>query len=88
MKVYRDEETGYLIIDDISDGINILPHELYESYLKQIKDLTEENQDLQNRLNDMTSKLADALSVQAEVSKQREQNEKRVIDMIHPKGGC
>ena len=51
MNVYRDEATGYLIIDDISDGVYILPSELYQSYLKQIKDLTEQNKDLQNKLD-------------------------------------
>ena len=82
MNVYRDEATGYLILDDISDGIDILPSELYQSYLKQIKDLTEQNRDLQSRLNDMGVKLADALSVQAETSKQREKNETRMLDII------
>lgn len=71
MNVYRDEATGYLILDDISDGIDILPHELYQSYLKQIKDLTEQNRDLQSRLNDMGAALSSHV-----------QNEKSVIDMV------
>lgn len=82
MKIFKDEATGYLIIDDLSEGVDILPSELYQSYLKQIKDLTEQNRDLQSRLNDMGVKLADALSAQAEASKQREKNETRMLDII------
>lgn len=67
MNVYHDEATGYLIIDDISDGVDILPSELYQSYLKQIKDLTEQNRDLQSRLNDMGAKLADKESIEKEL---------------------
>lgn len=82
MNIYRDEATGYLILDDVTDGIDILPSELYQSYLKQIKDLTEENRDLQSRLNDMRGKLTDALATQAEASIQREKNETRMLDVI------
>lgn len=82
MNIYRDEATGYLILDDVTDGIDILPSELYQSYLKQIKDLTEQNRDLQSRLNDMGGKLTDALATQAEASIQREKNETRMLDVI------
>lgn len=82
MNITVDEATGYLIVDDISDGIEILPSELYQSYLKQIKDLTEQNRDLQSKLNDMGVKLADALSIQAKASNQREENETRMLDII------
>lgn len=42
VKMYVDEETGYLIIEGAENGFDILPSELYQSYLKQIKDLQKE----------------------------------------------
>lgn len=50
MKVSVDEATGYLIIDEIEEGIDILPTALYQSYLKQIADLQEKVADLQDKL--------------------------------------
>lgn len=82
MKVYLDEKRGYLIVEDFSEGAEIIPSKLYQSYIKQIQDLKEQNKDLQNRLNDMASKLADTLSAQAEANKQREENAAKFCDFM------
>lgn len=82
MKVYVDEKTGYLIMEDISEGIEILSKKEYQSYLNQIKDLEEQNKDLQSKINDMAIKLADALSTQAEFNKHREENAAKVFDFM------
>jgi hypothetical protein len=50
MKMFVDEATGYLIIDEIEEGIDILPTALYQGYLKQISDLQEKVSDLQDKL--------------------------------------
>lgn len=82
MTFYRDETNDCLIIDDISEGFEILPTSLYQGYLKKIKDLEKQNKDLQAELRYTSHKLADALSAQAEAIKQREDNEVRMHEII------
>ena len=60
MNVIVDEATGYLIVDEIEEGIEILPTALYQGYLKQIKDLQEKVSDLQDKLAHIAVAQADA----------------------------
>ena len=60
MKVIVYEATGYLIIDEIEEGVEILPTALYQSYLKQINDLKEKVSDLQDKLAHIAIAQADA----------------------------
>lgn len=46
MKVYQDPETGYLIIEDISEGIKIMSNARYEAITDEIEEL-QRNQDIQ-----------------------------------------
>ena len=46
MKVYQDPETGYLIIEDISEGIKIMSNARYEAITDEIEKL-QRNQDIQ-----------------------------------------
>lgn len=66
MTFYYDKVNECLIIEGISEGFEILPTSLYEGYLKKIKDLEEQNKDLQAELRYTSRKLADALSSHAE----------------------
>lgn len=77
MKVFRDEATGYLVIDEIEEGFEILPTSLYQGYLKQIEDLKKDNKDLRSKLDYMSLKLADALSAQAEAENKRAEAESK-----------
>ena len=64
--MYVDDETGYVILDDIQDGFDILPSELYQSYLKQIKDQQEQIVALQEKVSDLQDKLANIAVAQAD----------------------
>lgn len=63
--MYVDDETGYVIMDDIQEGFDILPSELYQSYLKQIKDQQEQIVALQEKVSDLQDKLANIAVAQA-----------------------
>lgn len=66
--MYVDDETGYVIMDDIQEGFDILPSELYQSYLKQIKDQQEQIVALQENVADLQDKLANIAVTQAEAA--------------------
>lgn len=68
MNMYVDDETGYVIMDDIQEGFDILPSELYQSYLKQIKDQQEQIVALQEKVADLQDKLANTAVTQAEAA--------------------
>lgn len=68
MNMYVDDETGYVIMDDIQEGFDILPSELYQSYLKQIKDQQEQIVALQEKVADLQDKLANIAVTQAEAA--------------------
>lgn len=68
MNMYVDDETGYVILDDIQEGFDILPSELYQSYLKQIKDQQEQIVALQENVADLQDKLANIAATQAEAA--------------------
>ncbi|WP_320973892.1 hypothetical protein [Dysgonomonas capnocytophagoides] len=68
MNMYVDDETGYVIMDDIQEGFDILPSELYQSYLKQIKDQQEQIVALQEKVADLQDKLANIAVAQAEAA--------------------
>lgn len=74
MNMYVDDETGYVIMDDIQDGFDILPSELYQSYLKQIKDQQEQIVALQEKVSDLQDKLANIAVAQADASVLAEKN--------------
>lgn len=64
MKVNQDPKTGYLIIDDISDGFEILPKSLYNSMQSEISDLKKQLEFqtmLANREEEKSNKLMLAL---------------------------
>lgn len=75
MNIYRDETTGYLVIDDISEGIDILPSELYQSYLSRIKKLEAEITQLKDKLINIAEK-------QAEEAVLQQRNEKKFLEII------
>lgn len=74
MNMYVDDETGYVIMDDIQEGFDILPSELYQSYLKQIKDQQEQIVALQEKVADLQDKLANIAVAQANASAIAEKN--------------
>lgn len=51
MKVYQDPQTGYLIIEDISEGIKIMSNARYETMINKIEEL-QRNQDVQQLVFD------------------------------------
>ena len=68
MKVYKDEATGYLFIEDMSDGVAVLSNKRYLEYKSRIKSLLSERDSLNSRLEvlseeyDELSKKYDKLS--------------------------
>lgn len=60
MNIMADEKTGYLILDEIQEGVEILPTALYQGYLKQIADLQAKVSDLQDKLAHIAVAQADA----------------------------
>lgn len=68
MKVYKDEDTGYLFIEDMSDGVAVLSNKRYLEYNSRIKSLLSERDSLNSRLEvlseeyDELSKKYDKLS--------------------------
>lgn len=68
MKVYKDEATGYLFIEDMSDGVAVLSNKRYLEYKSRIKSLLSERDILNSRLEvlseeyDELSKKHDELS--------------------------
>lgn len=52
MTVHVDESTGYLVIDEIEEGVDILPSSVYRGYLKQIDALKAEVAELKSTFED------------------------------------
>lgn len=56
MKVYKDEDTGYLIIEDMSDGVAVLSNKRYLEYKSRIKSLLSERDILNSRFEELSKK--------------------------------
>lgn len=56
MKVYKDEATGYLIIEDMSDGVAVLSNKRYLEYKSRIKSLLSERDILNSRFEELSKK--------------------------------
>ena len=56
MKVYKDEATGYLFIEDISDGVAVLSNKRYLEYKSRIKSLLSERDILNSRFEELSKK--------------------------------
>ena len=56
MKVYKDEATGYLFIEDMSDGVAVLSNKRYLAYKSRIKSLLSERDSLNSRFEDLSKK--------------------------------
>lgn len=80
MNMYVDDETGYVILDDIQEGFDILPSELYQSYLKQIKDQQEQIADLQKKVSDLQDKLVNITVAQADAMQNFSEASKAAIE--------
>lgn len=56
MKVYKDEATGYLFIEDMSDGVAVLSNKRYLEYKSRIKSLLSERDILNSRFEELLKK--------------------------------
>lgn len=56
MKVYKDEATGYLFIEDMSDGVAVLSNKRYLEYKSRIKSLLSERDILNSRCDELSKK--------------------------------
>ena len=56
MKVYKDEATGYLFIEDMSDGVAVLSKKRYLEYKSRIKSLLSERDILNSRFEELSKK--------------------------------
>lgn len=56
MKVYKDEATGYLFIEDMSDGVAVLSNKRYLGYKSRIKSLLSERDILNSRFEELSKK--------------------------------
>lgn len=56
MKVYKDEATGYLFIEDMSDGVAVLSNKRYLEYKSRIKSLLSERDSLNSRYEELSKK--------------------------------
>lgn len=56
MKVYKDEATGYLFIEDMSDGVAVLSDKRYLEYKSRIKSLLSERDILNSRFEELSKK--------------------------------
>lgn len=56
MKVYKDEATGYLFIEDMSDGVAVLSNKRYLKYKSRIKSLLSERDILNSRFEELSKK--------------------------------
>jgi len=56
MKVYKDEATGYLFIEDMSDGVAVLSNKRYLEYKSRIKSLSSERDSLSSRCDELSKK--------------------------------
>ena len=56
MKVYKDEATGYLFMEDMSDGVAVLSNKRYLEYKSRIKSLLSERDILNSRFEELSKK--------------------------------
>lgn len=56
MKVYKDEATGYLFIEDMSDGVAVLSNKRYLEYKSRIKSLLSERDIFNSRFEELSKK--------------------------------
>lgn len=56
MKVYKDEATGYLFIEDMSDSVAVLSNKRYLEYKSRIKSLLSERDILNSRFEEFSKK--------------------------------
>ena len=56
MKVYKDEATGYLFIEDMSDSVAVLSNKRYLEYKSRIKSLLSERDILNSRFEELSKK--------------------------------
>lgn len=56
MKVYKDEATGYLFIEDMSDGVAVLSNKRYLEYKSRITSLLSERDILSSRCDELSKK--------------------------------
>ena len=56
MKGYKDEATGYLFIEDMSDGVAVLSNKRYLEYKSRIKSLLSERDILNSRFEELSKK--------------------------------
>lgn len=57
MKVYQDEETGYLMVEDISRGVRLLPEQKYQEIIHEIGALHREVTSLKSRVAEKDAKI-------------------------------
>lgn len=56
MKVYKDEATGYLFIEDMSDSVAVLSNKRYLEYKSRIKSLLSERDIINSRFEELSKK--------------------------------
>ena len=56
MKVYKDEATGYLFIEDMSDSVAVLSNKRYLEYKSRIKSLLSERDIFNSRFEELLKK--------------------------------
>lgn len=57
MKVYQDEKTGYLMVEDISRGVRLIPEQKYQEIISEIGALHREVTDLKHRVKEKDAKI-------------------------------
>lgn len=69
MKVYKDEATGYLFIEDMSDGVAVLSNKRYFEYKSRIKSLLSARDSLNSRLEVLSEEYDELSKKHDELSK-------------------
>lgn len=69
MKVYKDEATGYLFIEDMSDSVAVLANKRYLEYKSRIKSLLSERDILNSRLGVLSEEYDELSKKHDELSK-------------------
>lgn len=69
MKVYKDEATGYLFIEDMPDGAAVLSNKRYLEYKSRIKSLLSERDSLNSRLGVLSEEYDELSKKHDELSK-------------------
>lgn len=69
MKVYKDEATGYLFIEDMSDSVAVLSDKRYLEYKSRIKSLLSERDILNSRLEVLSEEYDELSKKHDELSK-------------------